>query len=72
MIEKLGNLIIAGFRGSKINQKTKIQDWIINFNISGVILYDIDLEYKKLGSRNIKSEKQLKELHITNNLLKNE
>ena len=65
MTEKLGNLIIAGFRGSKINQKTKIQDWIINFNISGVILYDVDLEYKKLGSRNIKSEKQLKELNAS-------
>ena len=65
MIEKLGKLIIAGFRGSKINQQTKIQDWIINFNISGVILYDVDLEYRKLGSRNIKSEKQLKELNAS-------
>ena len=65
MVEKLGKLIIAGFRGSKISQDTKIQDWIINFNISGIILYDIDLEYRKLGSRNIKSEKQLKELNAS-------
>ncbi len=72
MIEKLGKLIIAGFRGSKITQHTKIQYWINNFNISGVILYDVDLEYRKLGSRNIKSEKQLKELNASLQSLREE
>ena len=72
MIEKLGKLIIAGFRGSQISRYTKIQDWIINFNISGVILYDVDLEYRKLRSRNIKSEKQLKELNVSLQSLRKE
>ena len=62
MIEKLGDLIIAGFRGAKINNSTKIQHWINEYGLSGVILYDIDLELNKPGTRNIKSEKQLREL----------
>ena len=62
MIEKLGKLIIAGFRGLKISNDTQIRDWINNFHISGVILYDVDLEYYSLGSRNIQSKGQLKRL----------
>tara|TARA_S200000501_G_scaffold379008_1_gene446222 strand:- start:19167 stop:20207 length:1041 start_codon:yes stop_codon:yes gene_type:complete len=65
MIEKLGNLVIAGFRGDKINNNTKIQDWIDKYDLSGVILYDIDLELNKPATRNIKSGKQLKKLILS-------
>ena len=66
-IEKLvGQLIIAGFRGKSIKNNSPIESFIKDFNLAGVILYDIDLELggKDLtpGTRNIESPKQLKEL----------
>ncbi|MFL3004695.1 MAG: glycoside hydrolase family 3 N-terminal domain-containing protein [Candidatus Neomarinimicrobiota bacterium] len=66
-IEKLvGQLIIAGFREKSIKNDSPILSFIKNFNLTGVILYDIDLELggKDLtpGTRNIESPTQLKEL----------
>ena len=66
-IEKLvGQLIIAGFRDKSIKNDSPILSFIKNFNLTGVILYDIDLELggKDLtpGTRNIESPTQLKEL----------
>ena len=72
-IEKLvGQLIIAGFRNKSIKNDSPIVNYIKNFNLAGVILYDIDLEIggKDLtpGTRNIESPTQLKELilHLQN------
>ena len=72
-IEKLvGQLIIAGFRGKSIENDSPIVNYIKNFNLAGVILYDIDLEIggKDLtpGTRNIESPTQLKDLtkHLQN------
>ena len=64
-IEKLvGQLIIAGFRNKSIKNDSPIVNYIKNFNLAGVILYDIDLEIggKDLtpGTRNIESPTQLK------------
>ena len=71
--EKLvGQLIIAGFRGKSIKDDSPIVKFIKDFNLAGVILYDIDLELggKDLtpGTRNIESPAQLKRLtnHIQN------
>ena len=66
-IEKLvGQLIIAGFRDKSIKNDSPILSFIKNFNLTGVILYDIDLELggKDLtpGTRNIESPTQLIEL----------
>ena len=66
-IEQLvGQLIIAGFREKSIKNDSPILSFIKNFNLTGVILYDIDLELggKDLtpGTRNIESPSQLKEL----------
>ncbi|MBH09083.1 MAG: glycoside hydrolase family 3 [Candidatus Marinimicrobia bacterium] len=63
MIKEIGNLIIAGFRGSSISEGTLIQKWIHDYQLGGVILYDMDLEYKQLGTRNIQSAEQLKSLN---------
>ena len=72
-VEKLvGQLIIAGFRGKSIKNDSPIVNYIKNFNLAGVILYDIDLEIggKDLtpGTRNIESPTQLKDLtkHLQN------
>tara|TARA_B100001142_G_scaffold294660_1_gene315027 strand:- start:574 stop:1635 length:1062 start_codon:yes stop_codon:yes gene_type:complete len=62
----VGQVIIAGFRGKTVNQKSPILRYIKNFNIAGVILYDIDLEIggEKLtpGTRNIESPSQIQKL----------
>lgn len=64
-MENIGNLIIAGFRGSSLSKDLPIKDWIHDFQLGGVILYDMDLEYNKLGTRNIQSAEQLKNLNIS-------
>ena len=62
----VGQLIIAGFRNDKVSDSSNISKYIKEYNLSGVILYDQDIEKNKLGSRNIKSPAQLKIL--TDNL----
>ena len=60
--KEIGQLIIAGFRGTSINDKSDIVKFIKNYNLAGVILYDEDLELRGPGSRNITSPSQLKQL----------
>ena len=64
MMKEIGNLIIAGFRGSSVSEDTRIQNWIHDYQLGGIILYDMDLEYNQLGTRNIRSYEQLKNLNI--------
>ena len=62
-VEQLvGQLIIAGFRGKTADQNSEIAKYIIDYNIAGVILYDEDLEIGGLGSRNIESHDQVRNL----------
>ena len=62
-IERLiGQLIIAGFRGSNAPPDSPIANFIKDYNLAGVILYDEDVKIGGLGSRNIQSPYQLKDL----------
>ena len=63
--QKIGQLIIAGFRDNTVSKETDIINYIRNYNISGVILYDEDMEKSGAGSRNIISQHQLKTLTST-------
>ena len=58
----VGQLIIAGFRGTTVNSDSDIAKFIRDYKLAGVILYDEDLEMGELGSRNIESPEQLNEL----------
>jgi len=58
----VGQLIIAGFRGTEASPNSSIAKYIQEYNLAGVILYDEDVKIGGLGSRNIHSEEQLKEL----------
>ena len=58
----VGQLIIAGFRDNFIDENSKIVNYIKDFNLAGIILYDEDLEIGGIGSRNISSPNQLKKL----------
>ena len=60
--QQIGQLIIAGFRGVEVDQKSYIAKYIQEYNIGGVILYDEDLEIGGSGTRNIQSPNQVKEL----------
>ena len=61
----IGQLIIAGFRSDRISGHSTILKHLDHYNLSGVILYDEDLEKKGPGTRNIKSQEQLKNLTET-------
>jgi len=58
----IGQLIIAGFRGSNAPPDSPIANFIKDYNLAGVILYDEDVKIGGLGSRNIQSPDQLKDL----------
>ena len=58
----VGQLIIAGFRNDKVTDSSNISTYVKKYNLSGVILYDEDLEKNGPGTRNIKSPNQVKEL----------
>lgn len=60
--QKIGQLMIAGFRENKISKNSDISKYIRNYNISGVIFYDEDMKKGGLSSRNINSPTQLKNL----------
>ena len=62
-IEQLvGQLIIAGFRDSELSNNSAIEQYIKEYNLAGVILYDEDVKIGGPGTRNIKSPTQLKTL----------
>ncbi|MBT4752698.1 MAG: glycoside hydrolase family 3, partial [Candidatus Marinimicrobia bacterium] len=55
-IEQLiGQLIIAGLRGPNAPPDSPIANFIKDYNLAGVILYDEDVKIGGLGSRNIQS-----------------
>jgi len=58
----VGQLIIAGVRGTEANHHSDIVRHIHDFNLGGIILYDEDLEIGGRGTRNIKSQNQIWEL----------
>ena len=58
----IGQLIIAGFRGSNAPTDSPIANFINDYNLAGVILYDEDVKIGDLGSRNIKSPIQVENL----------
>mgnify|MGYP003303309779 CR=1 FL=1 len=59
---KIGQLIISGFRGKTLKECSDVLNFITEYNIGGVILFDEDLEIGTPGTRNIESPDQLKDL----------
>ena len=58
----IGQLIIAGFRGSNAPPDSPIVNFIKDYNLAGVILYDEDVKIGGLGTRNIQTPDQVKDL----------
>lgn len=59
--EKIGQMLLVGFRGTKIEPGMVIYDEIVRQKIGGVIFFDKD-QILKNGPRNITSPRQLKKL----------
>jgi len=59
--QMIGEMIILGFRGTKINGFSKIVKDINEYNIGGIILFDYDVPSKS-SPRNIENPKQTKKL----------
>ena len=59
--EKIGQMLLIGFKGFSINDKSPIVKDIVKYKIGSVILFDYDIESKSYN-RNIQSASQVKKL----------
>ncbi|MDD4661683.1 MAG: beta-N-acetylhexosaminidase [Candidatus Pacebacteria bacterium] len=59
--QKIGEMLILGFRGTEVNSSSKIIKDINDYHLGGVILFDYDVPSKTSG-RNIESKEQTKKL----------
>lgn len=59
--EKIGEMIVLGFRGLSVDESSKIIKDINSYNIGGIILFDYDVPLKTF-ERNIESPEQTKKL----------
>lgn len=59
--EKIGQMLLAGFRGTALTDTNHIVRDIKKYHLGGVILFDYDVPSKSLG-RNIESPEQVKTL----------
>lgn len=59
--EKIGQMLLIGFEGKKINTHSPIVKIINNNNIGGVILFDYNAQ-KKTFDKNIENPRQVKQL----------
>ncbi|MCK0160153.1 glycoside hydrolase family 3 protein [Allomuricauda sp. F6463D] len=61
--EKVGQMIMVGFRGTAINKNDAIYKMIGDHHIGGVVLYSRDLPSRENLERNVTSPSQLKKLN---------
>jgi beta-N-acetylhexosaminidase len=60
--EKIGQMLMIGFRGATLSEDNHIVQDIKNLHIGGVVLYDFDLFSNGKTQRNITSPEQVKNL----------
>jgi beta-N-acetylhexosaminidase len=58
---KIGQLLIMGFEGTEIDEKSPITQWLVNDGLGGVLLFDKDLATGCYG-KNLKNTSQIKHL----------
>lgn len=59
--QKIGGILMVGFRGMSVNRSSPVVRDILDYNLGGVILFDADLQLKT-NERNIRSPEQLAQL----------
>lgn len=60
--DKIGQMLLIGFEGKKVNAESPVVKSIAKSNIGGVILFDYDAKTKNFG-KNIESPEQVKQLN---------
>lgn len=61
--EKIGQMVMVGFRGTAVNENDAIYKMVKDYHIGGVVLYSRDLPSKETVKRNVESPEQLKKLN---------
>ena len=60
---EVARMLMVGFTGDKINAQSDAARYVRDLHVGGIILFDIDLTgTRKIGSRNVTSRQQLKQL----------
>lgn len=60
---EVARMLMVGFTGDKINAQSDAARYVRDLHVGGIILFDIDLTgTRKIGSRNVTSKQQLKQL----------
>jgi len=63
--DKVGQMVMVGFRGTQIKNEDPIYSMIADYNIGGVVIYSRDLPSKETVKRNIISPNQFKKLNTS-------
>lgn len=63
--QKIGQMIMVGFRGLEAKKGDPIYDMIEDYHIGGVVLYSRDLPSTETLDRNVESPEQLKNLNTS-------
>lgn len=58
---KIGQMLIMGFPGCEIHDRSPVADWLSQDGLGGVLLFDYDVAHKKYG-KNLKDQTQIKQL----------
>ncbi len=61
--EKVGQMIMVGFRGTEVTKSDPIYKMVAEYHIGGVVLYSRDLPSKESVKRNVIAPSQLKNLN---------
>lgn len=61
--EKIGQMLMVGFRGLAVDESEHIQRDIEKYQIGGIVLYNLDLPSDRTLPRNIESPQQLQQLN---------
>lgn len=60
---EVARMLMVGFTGDRINAQSDAARYVRDLHVGGIILFDIDLTgTRKIGSRNVTSKEQLKQL----------
>ncbi len=61
--EKIGQMLMVGFRGLSVDESSHIRRDIEQYHIGGIVLYNLDLPSNRTLPRNVESPQQLQQLN---------
>jgi len=64
--QKIGQMLIMGFSGCEVDEKSPVVNWLQGDGLGGVLLFDVDWDTKVYG-KNLKNRDQIKHLNAALN-----